>query len=52
MPCKEDLLVEVAAACQSVTDWHTRRPADPVAAQLRSKGSPRLSTEDAAVHSA
>ncbi|MFD3479174.1 hypothetical protein [Streptomyces sp. NPDC058695] len=52
MPDKKDLLVEVAAACQAVTDWHTRRPADPSAAQSRSKGSPRLSAEDAAVHSA
>ncbi|WP_406109952.1 hypothetical protein OG698_44865 [Streptomyces sp. NBC_01003] len=52
MPYKQDLLVEVAAACRTVTDWHPRRRVDPAAAQLRSKGFPQLSTEDAAVHSA
>jgi aspartyl-tRNA(Asn)/glutamyl-tRNA(Gln) amidotransferase subunit A len=28
-PYEEDRLLEVAAAYQAVTDWHTRRPADP-----------------------
>ncbi|ROP27065.1 aspartyl-tRNA(Asn)/glutamyl-tRNA(Gln) amidotransferase subunit A [Pseudokineococcus lusitanus] len=29
-PYEEDRLLEVVAAYQSVTDWHRRRPADPV----------------------
>ena len=29
-PYEEDRLVEVVAAYQAVTDWHLRRPADPV----------------------
>ncbi|MCU1657710.1 MAG: amidase, Asp-tRNAAsn/Glu-tRNAGln amidotransferase subunit, partial [Pseudonocardiales bacterium] len=29
-PYEEDRLLEVAAAYQAVTDWHTQRPADPV----------------------
>ena len=29
-PYEEDRLLEVAAAYQAVTDWHPRRPADPV----------------------
>ncbi|MBM9508662.1 amidase [Actinacidiphila acididurans] len=30
-PYEEDLLLEVAAAYQAVTDWHDQRPADPPA---------------------
>ncbi|MEV5613109.1 amidase [Streptomyces sp. NPDC052225] len=53
-PYEEDRLLEVAAAYQAVTDWHTRRPADPApTARLRSAGArPRLSAEDAAASSA
>ncbi|MGX7679258.1 amidase [Jatrophihabitans sp. DSM 45814] len=29
-PYEEDRLLEVAAAYQALTDWHTQRPADPV----------------------
>jgi Asp-tRNA(Asn)/Glu-tRNA(Gln) amidotransferase A subunit family amidase len=29
-PYEEDRLLEVAAAYQAVTDWHTQRPADPI----------------------
>jgi Asp-tRNA(Asn)/Glu-tRNA(Gln) amidotransferase A subunit family amidase len=32
LPCGEDRLLSVVAAYQSVTDWHLRRPADPVRA--------------------
>jgi hypothetical protein len=32
-PFGEDRLLSVAAAYQSVTDWHHRRPADPTAAR-------------------
>lgn len=31
-PYEEDRLLEIAAAYQAVTDWHTERPADPPAA--------------------
>ncbi|WP_163509157.1 amidase [Fodinicola acaciae] len=31
-PYEEDRLLEIAAAYQSLTDWHTQRPADPPAA--------------------
>ncbi|MET8828484.1 amidase family protein [Streptomyces sp. NPDC004610] len=63
-PYEEDRLLEVVAAYQAVTDWHTRRPADPAAAPtaLRSAGgaattataaeAPRLSAEEAAELSA
>ncbi|MEV3859005.1 amidase [Streptomyces sp. NPDC050095] len=52
-PYEEDRLLEVAAAYQAVTDWHTRRPADPATAHLRSAGArPRLDAEEAAAQSA
>ncbi len=55
-PYEEDRLLEVAAAYQAVTDWHTRRPADPAPATARSFGAttarPRLSAEEAAATSA
>ncbi|MFE6485020.1 amidase [Streptomyces sp. NPDC057757] len=57
-PYEEDRLLEVAAAYQAVTDWHTRRPADPVSpapATARLKATParpRLSAEEAAATSA
>ncbi|MEU3182655.1 hypothetical protein ABZ707_00380 [Streptomyces sp. NPDC006923] len=40
-----------------MTDWHTRRPADPAArapgrAAARAAGRPRLSAEEAAAQSA
>ncbi|MEV6168784.1 amidase [Streptomyces sp. NPDC051954] len=53
-PYEEDRLLEVAAAYQAVTDWHTRRPADP-ATTARTKAAvarPRLSAEEAATSSA
>ncbi|MCX4706664.1 amidase [Streptomyces sp. NBC_01373] len=54
-PYEEDRLLEVAAVYQAVTDWHTRRPADPTGSQARLKASttrPRLSAEEAAAASA
>ncbi|UIX29991.1 amidase [Streptomyces sp. GQFP] len=55
-PYEEDRLLEVAAAYQAVTDWHTRRPTDPTPATARSFGAttarPRLSAEEAAASSA
>ncbi|MGW1028702.1 amidase [Streptomyces sp. NPDC002577] len=53
-PYEEDRLLEVAAAYQAVTDWHTRRPSDPAASsRLRAATErPRLSAEDAATASA
>ncbi len=58
-PYEEDRLLEVAAAYQAVTDWHTQRPADPVvpsaaARAMRSlAASPyRLTPEEAAEQSA
>jgi aspartyl-tRNA(Asn)/glutamyl-tRNA(Gln) amidotransferase subunit A len=54
-PYEEDRLLEVAAAYQAVTDWHTRRPADPVPAAARLKAviaRPRLSAEEVATNSA
>ncbi|GAA2644888.1 amidase [Dactylosporangium fulvum] len=54
-PYEEDRLLEVAAAYQAVTDWHTRRPADPAppAAAARSAVVPlRLTPEEAAATSA
>lgn len=47
-PYAEERLVELVAAYQSQTDWHQRRPPDPVdasAAQTRRK-RPRLTAED------
>ncbi|MFF3654629.1 amidase [Streptomyces olivochromogenes] len=54
-PYEEDRLLEVAAAYQAVTDWHTRRPADPVPAAARLRAAiarPRLSAEEVARSSA
>jgi Asp-tRNA(Asn)/Glu-tRNA(Gln) amidotransferase A subunit family amidase len=58
-PYEEDRLLEVAAAYQAVTDWHTRRPADPgataktkTADQRRPSTGARLSAEQAAALSA
>jgi Asp-tRNA(Asn)/Glu-tRNA(Gln) amidotransferase A subunit family amidase len=55
-PYEEDRLLEVAAAYQAVTAWHTERPADPVlptgitAKALTAR--PRLTPEEAAAQSA
>ncbi|WP_211229585.1 amidase [Nakamurella lactea] len=54
-PYEEDRLLEVVAAYQAVTDWHTTRPADPVlpdsAGQPRSRSAlstaSRLTPEEA-----
>jgi len=55
-PYEEDRLLEVAAAYQAVTDWHTRRPADPATTTARLRAAtaarPRLSAEEAAAASA
>jgi aspartyl-tRNA(Asn)/glutamyl-tRNA(Gln) amidotransferase subunit A len=55
-PYEEDRLLEVAAAYQATTAWHTRRPTDPTAtatAKLRATQTrPRLSAEEAAETSA
>ncbi|WP_328501142.1 amidase [Streptomyces sp. NBC_00457] len=54
-PYEEDRLLELAAAYQAVTDWHTRRPADPATTTARLKATvprPRLSAEEAAEASA
>jgi aspartyl-tRNA(Asn)/glutamyl-tRNA(Gln) amidotransferase subunit A len=54
-PYEEDRLLEVAAAYQAVTSWHTRRPADPVTSALapRARTAPlRISPEEAAATTA
>lgn len=60
-PYEEDRLLEVAAAYQAVTDWHTQRPADPVLPAARPSGpaapaaapaARRLTPEEAAASSA
>jgi Asp-tRNA(Asn)/Glu-tRNA(Gln) amidotransferase A subunit family amidase len=58
-PYEEDRLLEVAAAYQAVTDWHTQRPADPAlpsaaSRAIRSMAGParRLTPEQAAEQSA
>ncbi|MET7401950.1 amidase [Dactylosporangium sp. NPDC005572] len=54
-PYEEDRLLEVGAAYQAVTDWHTRRPADPAppAAAARSATvKPRLTPEEVAATTA
>lgn len=60
-PYEEDRLLEVAAAYQGVTDWHTRRPPDPVVAatkagpsraERRAAAALRLTPEQAAELSA
>ncbi|TGB02117.1 amidase [Streptomyces sp. MZ04] len=56
LPYEEDRLLEVAAAYQAVTDWHTRRPADPAPAgadrRKAAAARPRLSAGEAAEQSA
>ena len=54
MPYSEDRLLALAAAYQAVTDFHTRRPPDPVlaapaAARLAAVDELRLTAEDAEV---
>jgi Asp-tRNA(Asn)/Glu-tRNA(Gln) amidotransferase A subunit family amidase len=58
-PYEEDRLLEVAAAYQAVTDWHTQRPADPVLPSAASRAmrpmagpARRLTPEQAAEQSA
>jgi len=54
-PYEEDRLLEVVAAYQAVTDWHTRRPADPAASSKLMRAEtvrPRLSAEEVAAASA
>ncbi|WP_432840023.1 amidase [Dactylosporangium sp. CA-092794] len=54
-PYEEDRLLEVAAAYQAVTDWHTRRPADPApapAARAAAAPRPRLTPEEVAASTA
>ncbi|HEY2041046.1 MAG TPA: amidase [Jatrophihabitans sp.] len=61
-PYEEDRLLEVAAAYQAVTDWHTQRPADPVLpapkstatakTAARATGPARLTAEEALASSA
>jgi Asp-tRNA(Asn)/Glu-tRNA(Gln) amidotransferase A subunit family amidase len=57
-PYEEDRLLEVGAAYQAVTDWHTRRPADPVlpaagsARRFAAAAPLRLSAEESAALSA
>jgi len=42
-PYEEDRLLEVAAAYQAMTDWHTQRPSDPV---LPARTAKRATTAD------
>jgi len=55
LPFGEERLLSVAAAWQSVTDWHTRRPPDPSPAEEarirspRGGGRGRLDVEDVAI---
>jgi Asp-tRNA(Asn)/Glu-tRNA(Gln) amidotransferase A subunit family amidase len=58
-PYEEDRLLEVAAAYQAVTSWHTERPADPVLPSAASRAvraavgtAHRLTPEQAAEQSA
>lgn len=58
-PYEEDRLLEVAAAYQAVTSWHTERPADPVLPSAASRAARaavgtayRLTPEQAAEQSA
>jgi hypothetical protein len=47
LPYAEDRLLSVAAAYQAVTDWHTRRPADPPADATGARvARPRLSADE------
>ncbi|MEU8226314.1 amidase [Kribbella sp. NPDC048915] len=45
-PFGEDRLLAVAAAYQSVTDWHHRRPADPAEALAAGRTTSRTTTVD------
>jgi aspartyl-tRNA(Asn)/glutamyl-tRNA(Gln) amidotransferase subunit A len=51
-PYEEDRLLEVAAAYQAVTDWHTQRPADPVLPGAKQAASPNMSAAARAVPAA
>lgn len=57
-PYKEDRLVETVASYQAVTDWHLRRPADPVLPAVSAKakvavtGGTRPTPEYVAAHGA
>jgi aspartyl-tRNA(Asn)/glutamyl-tRNA(Gln) amidotransferase subunit A len=57
-PYEEDRLLEVAAAYQAVTSWHTQRPPDPVLPAARpakpaaAPSTRRLTPEEAAASSA
>ncbi|MBO0823531.1 MAG: amidase [Actinobacteria bacterium] len=58
-PYEEDRLLEIAAAYQALTDWHTQRPADPVLPSATSRALQpiigtvrRLTPEQAAEQSA
>ncbi|WP_432505708.1 amidase [Kineococcus arenarius] len=47
-PYEEDRLMEVVAAHQAITDFHTRRPADPAEPRLLSASAPRLDAVEVA----
>ncbi|MDG4824665.1 amidase [Asanoa sp. WMMD1127] len=47
LPYAEDRLLSVVAAYQAVSDWHTRRPADPPASAAR-MARPRLTADQVA----
>jgi len=56
-PYEEDRLLEIAAAYQAMTDWHTQRPSDPVlpaptAKRTAAAAALRLTPEQAAALSA
>jgi Asp-tRNA(Asn)/Glu-tRNA(Gln) amidotransferase A subunit family amidase len=51
-PYEEDRLLEVVAAYQAVTDWHRRRPTDPVLEPVKRLVRPLLSAVEAAASSA
>ncbi len=54
-PYEEDRLLEVAAAYQAVTSWHTQRPADPVTGTLAPKARTapmRITPEESAATTA
>ncbi|MGR3935576.1 amidase [Streptomyces sp. BRA346] len=51
-PYEEDRLLEVVAAYQAVTDWHRRRPADPVLEPVKRVVRPLLNAVEAAAASA
>ena len=50
LPYAEDRLLSVVAAYQAVTDWHTRRPADPPAGAGAARAArPRLTADEVAL---